>query len=143
MGSRIGKSWVAAAILGALMLMATQLGTVQAAPVEQACRYGAFRQDDMVGVFVSQAAMMRVEIYACGGTFVQWENAYGSHFAMYAGTNRLPGGGIAASKMAESVESLDGTNRIGFKPAEIGFIQVITVDDYGQLRGLYRLQKIS
>jgi hypothetical protein len=138
---KIGK--MGGIIIGALMLAVTSVGVVQAAPTEQACAYDAFRQSDMAGTFVSSEYQIRLEIYPCGGSFMKWENQYGEHVAVYFGTNRLPGGGIVASKMPNTLESLNGTDRIGFKPAEPGYIQVIPMDDYGNIRGVYRLKKIS
>jgi hypothetical protein len=115
----------------------------RAAPADQGCQARAFFQFDLAGTYVSQAALMRVEIYPCGGTLVQWDNAFGTHYAGYYSDTRLTGGGIAAGWLPESSGKLDMADRIGFKPAEPGYLQVITVSPYGGIAGIYRLAKIS
>jgi hypothetical protein len=130
------------ALVLAVMLLPTGTALAQMQPV---CYGNAFRQDDMAGVYVSQEATMRVEIYRCGGSMVVWDNLYGRHAAAYAGRTRLPGGGIGAFGMSPDplVGYLDGALTIGYKPAEPGFIQVVTVNPYGGIVGIYQLQKIA
>jgi hypothetical protein len=109
----------------------------------QACATQAFRQYDMAGVYTSASQMMRVEVYPCGGTFVMWDNSYGTHYAGYYSVQRLPGGGIGMRVYPDSPEKLDSAQTLGIKPAEPGYIQVITVSPYGDILGIYRLQKIG
>jgi hypothetical protein len=116
--------------------------SANAAPADQACAATAFRQHDMAGAFISAEYRMRLEIYPCGGSYLQWDNAYGTHFATYGSTIRLAGGGVGALPLDNSYERLDGVNAIGFKPAEPGFLQVITVNPYGEVVGVYRLRKV-
>jgi hypothetical protein len=92
----------------------------------QACATQAFRQYDMAGVYTSASQMMRVEVYP-------W----------YYSVQRLPGGGIGMRVYPDSPEKLDSAQTLGIKPAEPGYIQVITVSPYGDILGIYRLQKIG
>ena len=113
----------------------------QAAPDAAACTAEAFRQDDMVGIYVDPVVKMRVEVFACGGIYVQWENAYGTHAAAYVSNTRLPGGGVGAT-VAEG-PPLDDSRRLGVKPADRGYVQVITLGVYDDTYRVYRLRKIS
>jgi hypothetical protein len=97
----------------------------------------------MAGVYVNPASPMRVEVFACGGAYVQWDNVYGTHAAAYGSTTRLPGGGVAATIMPGYGPALDDSHRIGFKPAEPGYIQVITLGVYDETYRVYRLKKIA
>lgn len=134
----------ASAIIGAVIAAAVALaGTTTTADAQGYCKAGAFIQRDMAGVYASSYHQMRVEIYSCGGSYVRWDNQYGTHEAVYYSAGRLTGGGIAAMRADVGFEALDATSRIGYKPAEPGFIQVFTVTDYGEARGVYRLQKIG
>jgi hypothetical protein len=125
-----------------IVLVALTAGTAQA---QQGCYATAFRQDDMAGVYISPEVLMRVEIYPCGGSVVEWDNVYGRHAAAYSGRVRLAGGGIGARGMTPDpiVGYLDNTTTLGFKPADPGYIQVITVSPYGDVMGIYRLQKLT
>lgn len=140
------RSFAARVLLAvAIVAMAfpTLITPAAAAPVEQICQLGAFTQFDMAGTFVSPQHQMRVEIYPCGGSTIQWDNAFGTHLATYYSTNRIPGGGVAAGKYeAYNGIYLDGASRVGFKPAEPGFMQTITIGDYGDNIKVYRLRKI-
>lgn len=110
----------------------------------QECQPGAFRQDDMAGVYESAEAQMRLSVFPCGGTHLLWSNAYGTHQAVYYGEERLPSGSIVA-RLAEPdpfVRSLDGRNNLGFKPAEPGYIQIITIGPFGEDGRIYRLRKM-
>lgn len=132
---------LAGAVAVAALLSPAQ--PTHAAPLSQACQAGAFRQHDMAGVFVSPESRMRVEIFACGGSYLQWDNQYGTHYAIYYSDTRLPGGGVAATLMPNGLIGLDGVTRVGYKPAEAGWIQVITADPYGGIYGVYRLRKVT
>jgi len=119
-----------------------------AAPVAQECpvpgSYG-FPQADMAGVYVSPQHMMRVEVYPCGGSIIVWDNQFGRHTSVYASVGRLPGGGIAMrGTMPDPMSGgyLDNAYTTGVKPAEAGFIQVITISPYGDAIRVYRLQKL-
>jgi hypothetical protein len=117
--------------------------TAEAAPSQQGCQLGAFRQPDMAGVFVSVASQMRAEIYPCGGIYVEWTNAYGVHGAAYKSVDRLPGGGVVAVPMTDSMMRLDSVQTVAFKPGIPGTIEIWTVNAYAQVVGVYTLQKIS
>jgi hypothetical protein len=132
---------IASAIIAAVIPLAIMASSVSAAPAEQACAPDAFFQHDMAGVYLSQQHMMRLTVYPCGVSHLQWANQYGEHSAAYYSTVRLPGGGIGAYKAPVSVESLDATNVIGFKPGVPGHIEVFTVNDYGGVVGVYTLRK--
>jgi hypothetical protein len=126
-----------------LMLCAVLLALVPSAALAQACRADAFWQADMAGVYVDPASPMRVELYPCGGAYVQWDNAYGTHSAAYGSTQRLPGGGVMAVALPVTGVPLDDSRQIGFKPAEPGYIQVITLGVYDDTYRVYRLRKIA
>ena len=125
----------------ALTLTASLAPAAHAAPL--CSGNGAFWQGDTSGVYVSPEHAMRVEIFPCGGTYVQWDNAYGTHATAHTSTNRLTGGGVAASGMANAAPYLDGLYRIGFKPAKKGYIQVFTLGAYDESFRVYRLRKIA
>lgn len=134
----------AAAILALAFVAAWHPPTAEAAPLGQACQANAFRQHDMAGRYASDAIML--EIYPCGGSTIAWSNAYGTHAASYYGAIRLPGGGIGARGIRPDTITggwPDDAEVIGFKPAEPGYIQVFTVDRFGNVVGVYRLRKLS
>jgi len=108
------------------------------AAVQQQCASGIAVQGDMAGYYASST--MRVSIYPCGGTYVEWDNAYGTHGASYAIRQHLPDGIIAVGLSGDGW--LDNSSAIGFKAAEPGFIQVMTVSDYDGMLRSYRLRKM-
>lgn len=127
-----------------LLLCALLLALVPSAAFAQGCQPGAFHQADMAGVYVNPESPMRVEMYPCGGIYVQWENAYGVHRATYYAMQRLPGGGVAARGItATAGVFLDDSWSAGFKPADVGYIQVITLGLYDETIRMYRLKKIA
>lgn len=109
----------------------------------QGCAPGVVRQDDMAGVYADPVAMMRVEVYACGGIYVQWDNQYGTHAAAYGTDARVPQGGVTATVLPNMGVPLDGSRRLGVKPAEVGYVQVITLGVYDDTYRAYRLKKIG
>lgn len=131
---------IVAALLVAVTMTTT---TAQAAPSEQrGCAPGVVRQDDMAGTY--ESSTMHVEIYPCGGSYVQWTNIYGLHYAVYVAADRHVTGGIYAYPTgtgSHAGASLDSATVIGYKPAERGYIQVLTANDAGVI-GVYRLRKI-
>lgn len=132
-----------AAVLAVLLLFSSQLGSAEAAPATQPCNLNVHHQYDMAGVYVSSYHQMRLEAYPCGGTFLQWGNQYGTHYASYVTTGRLPGGGMSAVTLDVTPVGLDGVKVIIYKPAEPGWIEVLSVSPYAEMVGLYRLRKIS
>lgn len=133
---------IIALALAAISLTAI-IPAASAAPLQpRGCAADAFRQFDMAGVFVSPESQMRVEIYPCGGIWVEWTNAYGTHAAAYYSTSRLPGGGVAAVPMTDSPTRLDSVGTVGFKPGIPGTIEVWTVNQYAQVVGVYTLRKL-
>lgn len=123
-------------------VVALLLGPIPA-HAQAGCAPGVVRQDDMAGVYVNPESPMRVEIWPCGGSYVQWENAYGTHRAAYATYARFPSGGVVAVGMAGQGPYLDDSYKIGFKPAEQGYIQVVTLGVYDETYRVYRLKKIG
>lgn len=110
----------------------------------QACPPGAFDQRDMAGTYESAAHAMYVEIRPCGISVVWWANESGAHVAQYLGTNRVREGGIAATGFTEVGRRplyLDGSSRIGFLPAEPGWIHVWTQSSETGAILVYRLAK--
>jgi hypothetical protein len=128
-------------MLVALLLTVTLLAVP--APVHaQACAPDAFPQHDMAGVYVSPEHRMRVEIFPCGGAYVRWTNAYGTHSMAYGSYEHLRGGGVLAERLPDMPGvSLDDSRRIAFKPAEPGYIQAITFGVYSDTIRVYHLRK--
>lgn len=98
---------------------------------------------DMAGLYLAPELPARIEVNACGGVEIIWENSSGRHDALYAATDRLPGGGfVAVADVALGGVFPNGAEVIGIKPAERGAIQLITSDPYGNITGVYRLTKV-
>jgi hypothetical protein len=139
---------VAAALVGLVALTAPSvaLAAPADAPADQRCAAGAVTQQDMAGTYSSWEHRMYVELMPCGGAYVQWDNAYGTHYAAYGTVQRVPSEGVIARRLPpnpDNFESLDSTEVIGFKAAEPGYIQVMTTNQYGDIVGVYRLAKLS
>lgn len=100
---------------------------------------------DLAGTYVSPANRMRITVYLCGGTSVLWENEYGMHEAGYLANERMEAGGfIARVVIFDPIgRSLDGRNTIWVKPAEVGYIQIVTMSPFGTDLRVYRLRKID
>lgn len=131
---------IAALSLIVAVLLATAPGDAHA----QACAPGALRLDDMAGVYVNPASPMRVEVFPCGGVYLQWENVYGTHRAIYYGTGRVAGGGFAAEGVrSERGVFLDDSFHMGIKPAELGYVELVTLGVYDETFRVYRLRKIA
>jgi hypothetical protein len=133
---------IAAGAFVVAVLLALAPGAAYAQPAP--CAPGLLNTEDMAGVYIGMDGPMRVQIYPCGGTTLLWDNTYGRHLALYTVADRLPGGGVIASgsKPDAAVGYLDNAYTLGIKPAEPGFVQVITVDPYGQFVGFYRLKRV-
>lgn len=128
-----------------LLLFLIPATPVQAQPssVTPDCPFVAYPQYDMAGVYVDPSIPMRVRVFPCGGVTITWDNLYGRHEAHYVTTQPLVGGGLIARghEPDPRVGYLDGTSTVGVKPAEPGFVQVITVSPYGEIVAVYRLPK--
>lgn len=131
-----------AAVLVALTAI---LALPHGAAAQALCQPGAFQQGDMAGVYESWESQMRLTVYPCGGTHLLWSNWTGTHEAGYVGSERLPGGGVVARVAIPDpmVRSLDNRNALAYKPAEPGYIQVITVGPFGEEISIYRLRKMD
>lgn len=122
---------------------------VQPASAQTGCpfdtRMAGIFDTQMAGIYVDPAAPMRVQVFPCGGVSILWDNPYGRHQAYYLSTDYLPGGGVVMRgyQPDPKVGYLDGAYTIAVKPAEVGHIQVVTVDPYGNFVGVYRLPKWS
>ena len=130
--------------LGAILVAIALSGVptaAQAAPAAQACGYNTVNASDMAGRYTSTT--MTVVVFPCGGIYVQWENAYGMHEAVYTTQTRVPGQGIIARFDGTSVRRLDTSNVLGVKAAERGYVQVFTVNDTTGEERVYRLRKIA
>lgn len=98
---------------------------------------------DMAGLYFAPDLDAAIEVNACGGVQITWDNQSGRHTALYGAVDRLPGGGFIA-KADVAVDGIfpNGSNVIGIKPAERGTIQLITTDSAGNITGVYRLTKV-
>jgi hypothetical protein len=114
-------------------------------PVEAApnCYTQYVPTSDMAGAYYAPDLSAYIEVNACGGVEIVWENSRGVHNAQYSSTSRIRGGGF----FARAYSAYDGTypngaGMIGIKPAERGYIQMATFDQFANLTGEYRLHKI-
>ena len=112
----------------------------QAAPA-QPCYIEAHTARDMAGTYTAPG--MTVVVHPCGGIYVEWENAYGVHTAVYATQTRVPGQGIIAHADPGNVRRLDTSNVLGVKAAERGYVQLFTVNEITGEERVYRLRKIA
>lgn len=116
-----------------------------AAPVESPPCYGTdTATHDMTGGYYAPELSAFIEVNACGGVEIVWDNATGSHVAHYVAFDRLPGGGFVAS----ADDAIDGIFPndalvVGIKPAERGEIQLITTNAAGTITGVYNLTKVG
>lgn len=127
--------------LCAVLLLVTALPCTAAA---QTCHPGLIAQGDLAGTYVSQESLMRLTIYPCGGSHLLWSNTYGTHEAVYVTSERLPDGGLVSALYQPDpvVGSLDGRNTIGVKPAEPGYLQLVTIGPFLDNPRVYRLRKM-
>lgn len=127
-------------VLGALLL--ALVPTVASA---QTCQPDAFRQADLAGSYVSAEAAMQVTVYPCGSIGVRWSNVYGTHEAGYYGVIRYADGAILARLAMPDpvVGSLDNRPGLIVKPAEPGYIQVLTPLPEPDQWQVYRLRKTA
>lgn len=104
----------------------------------QLCAPTAIQQPDIAGFYASDT--MQVSIYPCGGSYVQWVNPYGMTVeASYVTVKHVPDG-VVATGVSSSNGFMDGSRAIGYKAAEPGFIEVITVGPLGDR--VYRARKL-
>ena len=127
-----------ALIIAALAVTALVPSVATAAPAEPQCVRSATTQHDMAGVY--RASMLYVEIFPCGGIYVEWTNAAGTHAAGY-GTGAHASDGVIATLVTG--DGLDAQPGLIIKAAEPGFVQVASVDASFNLVRVYRLRKMS
>ena len=134
---------ISAAMLMLLVLLLVSPPTVQAAPAQPvSCAYGLQDQRDMAGYYVSDEEALAIEVYPCGGIYVAWDSPTGPRNAGYITIRPLRGGGYIARLADEWVVGLDGKLTITVKPAERGWIQVLTINQYGQDMRVHRLRRL-
>ena len=121
--------------LAFMALVPTPVAAAPAAPAVQ-CVADATTQHDMAGVY--RASSMSVEIFPCGGIYVEWSNASGKHAAGYVTEAHASDGVIA---ILHRGDGLDGQPGLIVKAAERGFVQIATVDSDLNIVRVYRLQK--
>jgi hypothetical protein len=74
---------------------------------------------------------------------VTWDNQFGRHAAAYGVISRINGDFIIARGLVpDPYGYLDNQTSIGFKPAEAGWVQLVTVSPYGTDVRIYRLRKM-
>ena len=125
------------AALAVMALVPTPVAAAPAAPAAQ-CVPGATTQFDLAGTY--RATTMHVEVFPCGGIYVEWTNASGTHAAGYSAGAHASDGVIAT---LISGDALDGQPGLIVKAAEPGFVQVATVDASINVVQIYRLRKTS
>lgn len=127
-------------VLGLLLFLIPATPAYAQAP----CPLDTMPQHDMAGIYVDPSSPMSVRIYPCSGVRVVWDNAYGRHQAYYTMTEHLPGGGVVGHAYDPDPRTgwLDNTYTLVVKPGTRDMIEVITIDPYGRLVGMYRLPRM-
>ena len=132
--------------ISAAILMVAFLFTATpsyAAPAQPGfCAYGLQDQRDMSGYYISDEEALAVEVFPCGGIYVTWDSNIGPRNAGYITKKVLQGGGYIAALADEWDIGLDGKYTITVKPAERGWIQVMTINQYGQDQRVHRLRRL-
>lgn len=128
-----------------LLLCTLLLALVPSVASAQGCLPGQINQSDMAGVYDMPSSPMTVRVAPCGSIFVVWSNGSGQHEAIYTSGVRLAGGEILAGVVQPDpwVGSLDNRPTIGVKPAEPGYIQILTFNRQEDWIKVYRLRKIA
>lgn len=134
-----------AALAFAIALSVTGVTAAHAAPAEAPyCYRNAATTADMAGKYFAPDIPAAIEVNACGGVQIVWDNASGRHNAYYGAIERVPGGGfIARADEATGGVFPNGADLIVIKPAELGKIQLITTNAAGNFTGVYPLTKVS
>jgi hypothetical protein len=132
---------ISAAILVSLFLF-TATPTYAAPARPGVCAYGLQPQHDMAGSYVSDEEMLAVEIMPCGGVYVAWDSKNGPKDAGYITKKTIQGGGYIAALADEWDTGLDGKYTVTVKPAERGYIQLLTINQYGQDQRVHRLRRL-
>jgi len=125
------------AALAIVALVPTPVAAAPAAPAPQ-CVPGATTQFDLAGVY--RSSTMHIEVFPCGGIYVEWTTAAGTHVAGY-GTGAHASDGVIATLVTG--DGLDAQPGLIIKAAEPGFVQVASVDASFNLVRVYRLRKMS
>jgi len=133
-----------AAVLIGLMIGLGMPSTTMAQQMPQPCAGGEIDSRSMYGVYLADEYRLRLDIAPCGGVTVLWASPSGTHRAIYSGNEATPGGGFIARVIFPDpiARSLDNRNVIWVKPAEAGWIQVVTMSPFGDDLRVYRLRKI-
>jgi hypothetical protein len=121
----------------ALLLLVATVTTTHAAPASQQCVPNAVTQRDLAGFY--ESSTMRLSIYPCGGSYLEWTNDYGTHAAAYVTVQHLSDG-VVAEREYVTPFYLDTSEYIAYKAAEPGYVQIIT-NGPGGLR-TYKLRKM-
>jgi hypothetical protein len=132
------------ALAFAAVLAVTSIGAAHAAPVAAPPCYNTdTATHDMAGAYFAPELPAAIEVNACGGVEITWDNSTGRHIARFGATERLRGGGFIA-RATEAIDDIypNGAKVIGIKPAERGTIQMITTDSAGDITGVYKLTKV-
>lgn len=130
---------IGAAILVAVLLTLMLPNMAHA----QGCPVGSHWQRDMAGMYVSEYHQMKVDVHNCGLVVVTWRNHNGWHSADYGTVESVHSGGIIATLLHDQPYGLDGRYAVGVKPAEPGYVQIITVDSERGTTRTYRLEKYA
>ena len=125
----------------ALVAAATSVAPASAAPADQRCVSGVTTQRDMAGTYYDPEYNIFVQIYPCGGIYVEWTNRSGTYAAAYT-TEAHPSDGVIAT--FEQGTPLANQPYLAVKAAERGYVQVAVFDHGRDLVGnVYRLRKTS
>ncbi|MFN8632797.1 MAG: hypothetical protein U0893_03005 [Chloroflexota bacterium] len=132
------------ALAFAATLTLSGVGAAYAAPADAPyCYNTATVTYDMAGQYYAPDIPAAIEVNTCGGVQIAWDNSTGRHNAFYGAVDRLNGGGfIARADEAQDGVFPNGARLIGIKPAERGYMQLITTNENRDITGVYRLQKV-
>jgi hypothetical protein len=120
----------AIAALAALLLL-TFTAPAYAAPAQPVDVGSTAPTFDMMGTYSAPDLNAAIGIDATGYAMIVWDNDYGRHTALYEATERIPGGGFMAVGVSAASDIYPvGSRVIAIKPAEKGFIQLVTFDPY-------------
>lgn len=142
---KLASLTIVAVAVAAATLLQLALPAEAAEDLRQAvCKADAVPQFDMVGRYASATEALRLELFACGGGYVEWRQNDGPHGVSYYAVRHLTGGGYALLGLTPDFVTgswLNSTDKLIVKPAEPGWIEAIPWDDYWGPVKVYRLFK--
>lgn len=135
--------FIRATLAALALLAATHAPTARAAP-PTACREGAIDQSDLAGRYASPT--LTLEVFPCGGFYVEWLDVDSWRAASYRAIRRLPSGSVVAEGFWGDPQNdayLDEADRLLIRwRADTGTLEVVPHLEDRQLRPRYALLKV-